>query len=151
MLIHWRKSGNRENRNDASNAHRCANGQNANIIRSDSVAVVDYSTRQVTQPNHATTYVYCDYKDSGAQSATNLLGTIARQLFEQKSSAVAEIRRFCGDNVSNRRAPTQEEWVALIRTLCTYFDGVYLFVDALVTSRRPCSSKVVLTSVRRMN
>lgn len=82
----------------------------------------------------AIAYIYCDYKDAKTQSELELLSSIIRQLAEQTSPLPPEVKAFRDKDTQERRNPTDDERVSLLRSLCLLFRTTYVFIDALVKS-----------------
>jgi hypothetical protein len=93
---------------------------------------VNYVQDMIKGTNSAIGYLYCDYKNPQTQNAPDLLSSIARQFLEQRSSVLPEVTHFCDKNVAERRRPTGDEWISLIKTLCASFSKKFIFIDALV-------------------
>ncbi len=80
----------------------------------------------------AIAYVYCDYKDARTQSEHELLSSITQQLAEQTSPLPPEVKAFRDKEKQERRNPTDNERISLLRSICLLFQTTYVFIDALV-------------------
>lgn len=58
--------------------------------------------------------------------------SIIRQLAEQCRPLPAEVKTFRDRFLEKRSHPTEDERLALLKTLSGYFDNTYIFIDALV-------------------
>lgn len=94
--------------------------------------VVNHIGEEIHGTESALAYVYCDYKDTNTQSATGLLSSVIRQLAEQLGSLPPEVKAFRDNDLERRRNPTDDERVSLLKSLCSYFQTVYICIDALV-------------------
>ncbi|PGH21367.1 hypothetical protein AJ80_03284 [Polytolypa hystricis UAMH7299] len=93
--------------------------------------VVNYVSEAIRGTNAAVAYLYCDYKNPETHAELQLLSSIARQLVEQIRPIPPEVSEFLDRNAEKKRNPTEDEWVALVKSLCLLFQNTYLFVDAL--------------------
>lgn len=96
--------------------------------------VVNYIGEEICGSKAALAYVYCDYKDTNTQSAEGLLSSVIRQLAEQSSPLPPEVKAFRDNDLEKRRNPTDDERTSLLKSMCSYFQTVYICVDALVRS-----------------
>ncbi|KAL9033006.1 MAG: hypothetical protein Q9180_006179 [Flavoplaca navasiana] len=94
--------------------------------------VVNYIGEEIQGNRSGLAYVYCDYKDTSTQSAVGLLSSMIQQLAEQVSPLPPEVKAFRDNDLDKRRNPTDDERLALLKSMCSYFQDVYICVDALV-------------------
>ena len=93
---------------------------------------IDYLEGLCLQPDEAVVYLFCDWQDRHAQTATNLLGSIDRQLAESCSSIPEDVLKMYRSHNKGRTSMSLEEYLDLCRELI--FDNyrrVYIVVDAL--------------------
>lgn len=96
--------------------------------------VVNHIGEGIRGTKSALAYVYCDYKDTNTQSAVGLLSSVIRQLAEQFTPLPSEVKAFRDNDLEKRRNPTDDERISLLKSMCSYFQTVYICVDALVRS-----------------
>ncbi|TAQ84511.1 hypothetical protein B7494_g7175 [Chlorociboria aeruginascens] len=92
---------------------------------------VDYTQEAIQGSKAAIACIYCDYKNPKTHSELELLSSITRQLTKQTSSIPQEVREFCAKDAERRRNPTGDEWISLVKSICSLFQNTYVFVDAL--------------------
>ena len=54
------------------------------------------------------------------------------QLAKELNPLPPEVKAFCEKDAKERRNPTEGERISLLRSICTYFQTTYVFIDALV-------------------
>ena len=94
--------------------------------------VINHVAETIRGKRVAIAYVYCDYKDVKTQSEVELLCSITRQLAEQIRPLPPEVKTFHDKNIQERRNPTNNERISLLRSICLHFQATYVFIDALV-------------------
>lgn len=55
------------------------------------------------------------------------------QLAKELNPLPPEVKIFCDKDAKERRNPTEGERILLLRSICSYFQTTYVFIDALVT------------------
>lgn len=82
----------------------------------------------------ATTFFFCDYKDTRTQSPENILCALASQLAIQHEDAYGLLERYhrrLHPERSLRQSPSVVDVQKLLQDMMKYFDHVYLIVDGL--------------------
>ena len=95
--------------------------------------------------------MYCDYQNQKQQKATTLVGSLSRQLSEQRESIPAEVEQAY-ENAGNGKEPlrrTQQE--EMVIRLCSYFPRTYLIIDGLdeVENTKENGREALLSSLAR--
>jgi hypothetical protein len=62
------------------------------------------------------------------------MSSLTQQLAEQMDTLPAEVKVFHDETIRKNRNPTDNERLSLVKSISGYFDTVYIFIDALVTS-----------------
>ncbi|KAK3686838.1 hypothetical protein LTR37_019429 [Vermiconidia calcicola] len=103
-------------------------GAGKTVLISKAINFVEENTER---SKVAIAFVYCDYKDPQTQSDTDLLSSMTRQLVEQckvvPQDVIAHWQRF----IERRRLPTNDERLALMKSVTKLFEKTYIFIDAL--------------------
>lgn len=76
-------------------------------------------------------YVYCDYKDQTAQTASNLIACLARQLLGGPSKLPQQFEKMYIKLEEEKRRPNFDELSRLLVCLCNQSEVTYIIVDAL--------------------
>jgi hypothetical protein len=79
----------------------------------------------------AVIYIYCDYRDKDNQSATNIIGSFAKQLILQAGSIPAEIWKIYRQKEERHEAIDLETAKEIADLILPCFDSVYICIDAL--------------------
>ena len=81
-------------------------------------------------------YIYCDYKDQAAQTASNIVGCLARQLIEDAKPLPQRLMAVHEECKHKKRRPRFDESKTLLEDLCSHEQATYIVVDALDKCRR---------------
>ena len=89
---------------------------------------------EMSSPDLAVAFFYCDYKDSATQDPSNILGSLATQIAKQNKHSLNKLQEFYRKNkFDNRRSPLYEpkELRNLILKMATEFSSSLIIVDGL--------------------
>ncbi|KAJ7575157.1 hypothetical protein C8J56DRAFT_802076, partial [Mycena floridula] len=89
--------------------------------------IIDYLLRSGV----TVVYIYCDYKKQSEQTSTQMLGSILKQLVENRSTISDDLLSLLQTCSSQRCRPTVPELMTALRTELQSYSRVYLVVDAL--------------------
>jgi len=76
-------------------------------------------------------YVYCNHKDQGSQSVSEIMASLVQQLSRQQYSVPETVRELYRVHRPSRTRPVLVEWVRVLRSIVTDFANVYIVIDAL--------------------
>ena len=76
-------------------------------------------------------YIYCDYKDQVAQTASNLIACLTRQIIGRPIALPQQLEELYEELKYQKRRPSLEELKRLLEGLCDGRKQIYLLVDAL--------------------
>lgn len=76
-------------------------------------------------------YVYCDYKDQVAQTASNLIACLIRQIIGHSNELPQQLEQLHKELKIQSRRPSFNELKRLLEALCGDRGRIYLLVDAL--------------------
>lgn len=94
-------------------------------------AVVNHLQRFFVPDELALAYVYCDWQDSKAQTPTNLMGSLLKQLVEGKDSMPQHVLDCYAEHKNGKAPLSVDECVWLARRLAPQFRRVIFLIDAL--------------------
>lgn len=81
--------------------------------------------------NAAVAYVYCDHKDSAAQTASNLLSSLVQQVVEQHKEMPKTVKEFHAEHKNGKVKPLLSSYLVLYQHLAGNFRQIFILVDAL--------------------
>jgi hypothetical protein len=86
--------------------------------------------------------VYCDYKDQARQTASELIGTLAKQLAARKTELPRQLVDLYEQLKAQDKRLDQGQLESLLLSLCSIFTQTFVLVDALdecnaINARRP--------------
>ncbi len=76
-------------------------------------------------------YVYCDYKDQAAQTASNLVACLVRQIIGQPKVLPQQLAALGEDLEIQNRRPSLNDLKRLLLALCSQYTRIFIVVDAL--------------------
>ena len=93
--------------------------------------VVDYLQNNYADKDTVVAYVYCNYKDQAAQTASNLIACLARQIIGRPKALPQELMTLQNDLGQQNRRPSLGELKSLLISLSSHYKRTYIIVDAL--------------------
>ena len=93
--------------------------------------VVDYLQNNYADKDTTVAYVYCNYKDQAAQTASNLIACLARQIIGHSNTLPQELITLQNDLGQKNRRPSLDELKNLLKSLLSHYQRTYIVVDAL--------------------
>ena len=102
-----------------------------NTHQKDSSVVIDHLLNNYVNENIRIAYIYCDYKDQAAQTASNLLTCLARQIIGRPKALPAQLAALHEKLKEQNRRPSFDELRRLLVALCNQYTRTYIVVDAL--------------------
>ena len=93
--------------------------------------VIDHLLNNYASEKTKVAYVYCDYKDRAAQTATNLIACLARQMLGRPRTLPHQVEEMYSKLEKEKRRPSFDELSTLLVALCDQSERTYLIVDAL--------------------
>ena len=76
-------------------------------------------------------FVYCNHKESSAQSIEYFISAIVRQLVERRQTIPQEVRTLYEKHQGKETSPTLGECLTVIQSLSKDCSEVYIVIDAL--------------------
>ena len=76
-------------------------------------------------------YIYCNYKDQAAQTASNLIACLARQVIGRPKALPQGVTALYEKLQDQKRRPSFDELKRLLVAMCNEHEQTYLIVDAL--------------------
>ena len=76
-------------------------------------------------------YIYCDYKDQVAQTASNLIACLIRQIIGRPKNLPQQLQELHKHLEDQKRKPSLNELKTLLVSLCDGYERIYILVDAL--------------------
>ena len=93
--------------------------------------VIDHLLSTYDSEKIKVAYVYCDYKDKAAQSASNLIACLARQMLGCPRTLPQEVEKMHNKFEKEKRRPSFDDLRKLLVALCKQHERTYIIVDAL--------------------
>ena len=130
LLVNTIASGNRQN-------HPCVCagffvGRRFGICSQNNRSVViDHLLNNYASEDTKIAFVYCDYKDQAAQTASNLLACLARQIIGRPQELPQQLAALHKDLEQQNGRPSFDELKRLLVAFCKQFARIYIVVDAL--------------------
>ena len=100
-------------------------------LRNRRSVVVDYMFSNYASEDTKVVYIYCDYKDQAAQTASNLIACLARQMIGHPAALPQQLVALHRDLISQKKRPSLDELKTLLIGLCNQSARTYIIVDAL--------------------
>jgi hypothetical protein len=76
-------------------------------------------------------YIYCNHKDQGSQTVSELIASLVQQLSRQQRRVPEDARVLYTMHRTSRTRPVLMEWLQVFRSIITDFSSVYIVIDAL--------------------
>ena len=81
-------------------------------------------------------YFFCNFQEREQQSIPKVLAAVARQLVEQRTSLLPDVKRYLDSDTSSQLPGLslqneQRKLFDLLITLCSNFTKVYIVLDAV--------------------
>ena len=92
---------------------------------------VNYLWKHVQNTDIGVAYIYHNYKTQADQTTTNLVGTILKQLIQERPSIVEPVAFLFDRHTERRTGPSFEEIRTILRLVVSSYSKVYVVVDAL--------------------
>ena len=93
--------------------------------------VIDYLLNNFANQDTKVVYIYCNYKDQAAQTASNLIACLARQIIGRPKALPQEVITLHEELQQQKRRPSSDELKRLLIAMCNKHKQTYLVVDAL--------------------
>ena len=93
--------------------------------------IIDSLKPYVEQNGYGLAYVYCNYKESVSQTATNLLASLIQQLAQQMPDLLGAITELHETHDKHGTRPSLSELSTVFQALLNHFPHIYVIVDAL--------------------
>lgn len=95
-----------------------------------SSTVIDHLEREHRRGKTGVAYVYCVH-NGVAQTASNFLGSLLRQLAMQSAASLKDIKSCYEHHARYGTRPSLKEIVGLLRSQVETFDQLFIIIDAL--------------------
>lgn len=95
-------------------------------------------------------YVYCDYKDQAAQTASNLIACLARQIVGRPQVLPQPLVALHKKLEQQNRRPSFDELKELLTALCKHYAKIYILVDALDECEAVLERRLLLPVLRSL-
>lgn len=76
-------------------------------------------------------YIYCNYKDHSAQTASNLVGSLLKQLVQDHSAVYENVKALYRRHQCQETQPALQQLLETLRSATGIFSKVFVVVDAL--------------------
>ena len=93
--------------------------------------VVDYLLNNFANDDTKVVYIYCNYKDQVAQTASNLIACLTRQIIGYPKELPQEMPSIYEDLQRQKSRPSFDELNRLLTAMCKKYKQTYVVVDAL--------------------
>ena len=93
--------------------------------------MVEFLEKDLPIPGIGLAFIYCNHKANQAQNVKYFLGTITRQLVEQRQAIPKDVRTLHEKHRGKGTTPTREEYLALLQLLGKECSEIYIVIDAL--------------------
>ena len=93
--------------------------------------VIEYLLNNFANEDTKVVYIYCNYKDQAAQTASNLISCLIRQIIGRPKALPQEIINLYEELQQQKRRPSFDELKRLLIAMCNKCKQTYLAVDAL--------------------
>ncbi|KAK0445032.1 uncharacterized protein EV420DRAFT_1648548 [Desarmillaria tabescens] len=93
--------------------------------------VVEYLRTQVAEENSTILSVFCDYRNMGAQTLTNIIRALLKQLIQARGRLSSSIESLYKRDLKKQMYPSSGEFMELLSAQLTEFSCVYIVLDAL--------------------
>ena len=100
-------------------------------LRQSRSVVIDYLLNNFANENTKVAYIYCNYKDQAAQTASNIIACLIRQIIGTTKALPQQLEVLYKDLKDQDRRPSIEELKRLLVALCAQYKSTYIIVDAL--------------------
>ena len=97
----------------------------------DRSVVVDHLLNNHIDDNTRIAYIYCNYKDQAAQTASNLVACLTRQIIGRSKALPERLAALHEDLGRQNRRPSFDDLKRLLVALCSQYARTYIIVDAL--------------------
>lgn len=92
---------------------------------------VDHLQKTVQAHDVGVTYIYCNYKARGDQTALSLLAAILKELVQDRPSIVTPLFTLYDKHVVRKTRPLLDEIIGALQSMLANYSRVYVVVDAL--------------------
>jgi ankyrin repeat domain-containing protein 50 len=110
---------------------RCVNELTESITNEPSSTVIETLKIGSLATSLGLAYVYCNHKDQGSQTVSELIASLVQQLSRQRRRVPEDARVLYTMHHSSRTRPVLMEWLQVFRSIITDFSNVYIVIDAL--------------------
>ena len=93
--------------------------------------VIDYLLNNYASEKPKVAYLYCDYKDQAAQTASNLIACLVRQMLGRPRTLPQEVEETHDKFGREKRRPSFDVLRTLLVAFCNQHELTYIIVDAL--------------------
>ena len=93
--------------------------------------VIDHLLNNYASEDTKIAFVYCDYEDQAAQTASNLIACLARQVIGRPQELPQQLVALHKELEQQNRRPSFDDLKRLLAALCIQYARVYIVVDAL--------------------
>lgn len=93
--------------------------------------MIEFLEKDLPIPNIGLAFIYCNHKEKLSQNVESFLGTIARQLIEQRQTISEDVHALHESHRGKGTTPTRVEYLTLLQSLATKCSEVYIVIDAL--------------------
>jgi ankyrin repeat domain-containing protein 50 len=93
--------------------------------------VIEFLEKDLPFPDTGLAFIYCNYKERLSQKVEYFVGTIVRQLVEQRPAIPEEVRSLYEKHRGKGIPLNYAEYLELLQSLATGCSEVYIVIDAL--------------------
>ena len=97
----------------------------------------------------ATAFIYCNYKEQAEQTVSNLVGSLLKQMIQDRRVISEVIRSFYQRHRRRAARPTLEQLTGVLISEIQTYSKVFIVVDALDECREDDATRAMLLEVLR--
>ena len=93
--------------------------------------VIDHLWNKVRTDGIGVAYIYCDYLKYREQTPIHLVGSLLKQLAEQKNPISGSLKSYYDEHKNSNTDPTPKRAFEVLKTECDSWSRIFIIVDAL--------------------
>lgn len=93
--------------------------------------MISHLQKSLADTNIGIAYIYCNYKEAGQQSLTNLIGSLVHQLVPRDSILASDLASLYEFHITKNTRPSRDEYAQLLQVAAASFTKVFIIIDAL--------------------
>ncbi len=93
--------------------------------------MINHLQKSLVDTNIGIAYIYCNYKEAGQQSLTNLIASLVHQLVRRDSVLASDLASLYESHITKDTRPSRDEYAQLLQVAAASFTKVFIIIDAL--------------------